>query len=249
MNKVLLITGGSRGIGAATALLAAEQGYAVGVNYHTEKLRADDIVNQIVALGGKAISIQGDVSQPDHVSRMFEETQNSLGAITHVVNNAGMTGRSSRLIDASLDVIRKTIDVNLMGVILVSREAVKRMSTRLGGIGGVIVNVASRASEIGSPNEFVWYAASKGGVDSFTIGLGREVATEGIRVVGVAPGLTITELHERSTGEPGRVDRLSPIIPMQRGGTPEEVAQTILFALSDAASYITATTISVSGGR
>ena len=249
MNKVLLITGGSRGIGAATALLAAEQGYAVGVNYHTEKLRADDIVNQIVALGGKAISIQGDVSQPDHVSRMFEETQNSLGAITHVVNNAGMTGKSSRLIDASLDVIRKTIDVNLMGVILVSREAVKRMSTRLGGIGGVIVNVASRASEIGSPNEFVWYAASKGGVDSFTIGLGREAATEGIRVVGVAPGLTITELHERSTGEPGRVDRLSPIIPMQRGGTPEEVAQTILFALSDAASYITATTISVSGGR
>ena len=249
MNKVLLITGGSRGIGAATALLAAEQGYAVGVNYHTEKLRADDIVNQIVALGGKAISIQGDVSQPDHVSRMFEETQNSLGAITHVVNNAGMTGKSSRLIDASLDVIRKTIDVNLMGVILVSREAVKRMSTRLGGIGGVIVNVASRASEIGSPNEFVWYAASKGGVDSFTIGLGREVATEGIRVVGVAPGLTITELHERSTGEPGRVDRLSPIIPMQRGGTPEEVAQTILFALSDSASYITATTISVSGGR
>ena len=249
MNKVLLITGGSRGIGAATALLAAEQGYAVGVNYHTEKLRADDIVKQIVALGGKAISIQGDVSQPDHVSRMFKEAENRLGAITHVVNNAGMTGKSSRLIDASLDVIRKTIDVNLMGVILVSCEAVKRMSARLGGKGGVIVNVASRASEIGSPNEFVWYAASKGGVDSFTIGLGREVATEGIRVVGVAPGLTITELHERSTGEPGRVDRLSPIIPMQRGGTPEEVAQTILFALSDAASYITATTISVSGGR
>ena len=180
---------------------------------------------------------------------MFEETQNSLGAITHVVNNAGMTGKSSRLVDAPLDVIRQTIDVNLMGVILVSREAVKCMSTRLGGKGGVIVNVASRASEIGSPNEFVWYAASKGGVDSFTLGLGRELATEGIRVVGVAPGLTITELHKRSTEEPGRVERLAPIIPMQRGGTPEEVAQAILFALSDAASYITATTISVSGGR
>lgn len=249
MKKILLVTGGSRGIGAATSLLAAKQGYAVAVNYHSEKSRADDIVNQILARGGKAFAIQGDVSKPDDVSRMFEETENGLGAITHVVNNAGMTGKSSRLIDAPLEVIRQTIDVNLMGIILISREAVKCMSTRLGGKGGVIVNVASRASEIGSPNEFVWYAASKGGVDSFTIGLGRELATEGIRVVGVAPGLTITELHERSTEEPGRVERLAPIIPMQRGGTPEEVAQAILFALSDAASYITATTISVSGGR
>ncbi len=249
MSKVLLITGGGRGIGAATAVMAARQGYRVGVNYHTDLASADRVVAEIVSEGGKAVALQGDVSCVDDVLRLFDETERAFGKVTHVVQSAGITGRSSTLVDAPLDVITQTIAINLTGTILVAREAVKRMSTRLGGTGGVIINVASRASEIGSPGEFVWYAASKGGVDSFTLGLGREVATDGIRVVGIAPGLTETEIHARSTGEPGRVERIAPIIPMQRGGSPEEVAEAILFALSDAASYITATTISVSGGR
>ena len=249
MSKVLLITGGSRGIGAATALLAASQGYAVAVNYHNEAERAEAVVAQITSSGGGAISIQGDVSLADDVQAMFVEAEKRLGKITHVVNNAGMTGKSSRLVDAPLDVIRQTIDVNLMGVILVSREAIKHMSTRLGGKGGVIVNVSSGAATLGSPNEFVWYAASKGGVDSFTLGLGREVADEGIRVCGVAPGLTETEMHALSTGEPGRIARMAPSIPMQRAAQPEEVAKSILFLLSDDASYITGTTLRVAGGR
>ena len=249
MSKVLLITGGSRGIGAATAVLAARQGYVVAVNYQSDRTRADEVVAESAKAGCKAIAVQGDVSKPEDVARMFDETEVQLGKITHVVNSAGITGKSSRLVDAPLEVIRQTIDINLMGVILVAREAVKRMSTRLGGKGGVIVNVSSGTATLGSPNEFVWYAASKGGVDSFTLGLGREIADEGIRVCGVAPGLTETEMHALSTGEPGRIARMAPSIPMQRAAQPEEVAKSILFLLSDDASYITGTTLRVAGGR
>ena len=244
MKKVLLVTGGGRGIGAATCSLAAQDGYAVAVNYHVDQFAAENLAKEI---GG--IAIQADVSKPEDVSRLFVEVESKLGTITHVVNSAGITGKSSRLVDANLETIRQTIDTNLFGTILVSREAVKRMSTRLGGIGGVIVNISSGAASIGSANEFVWYAASKAAVDAFTLGLGREVAEEGIRVVAVAPGLINTELHARSTGEPDRVNRMREMIPMKREASANEIAKTILFALSGAASYITATTLRVSGGR
>ena len=244
MKKVLLVTGGGRGIGAATCRLAARAGYAVVVNYQSDKFAAESLAKEI---GG--LAIQADVSKPDDVARMFSEFESKLGRITHVVNSAGATGKSSKLVDADLETIRQTLDINLFGTILVAREAVKRMSIRLGGTGGVIVNISSGAASIGSANEFVWYAASKAGVDAFTLGLGREVAEEGIRVVAVAPGLIDTELHARSTGEPDRVNRMRDVIPMKREGAADEVAKTILFLLSDAASYITATTIRVSGGR
>jgi NAD(P)-dependent dehydrogenase (short-subunit alcohol dehydrogenase family) len=249
MSKVLLVTGGGRGIGAATALLAAEAGYAVAINYLSDHAPAKALVTKIKAAGGKAIAIKADVANLADVTRMFDETEQAFGPITNLVNSAGITGKSSRLDEASDDTILSTIAINVNGTIFACREAVKRMSPRHGGKGGVIVNLTSGASTIGSPGEYTWYAASKGAIDSFTLGLGRELAEENIRVVAVAPGLTETEIHARSTGEPGRVKRLTPMIPMKRAGTAEEVAQTIMFALSDAASYITATTIRVSGGR
>jgi NAD(P)-dependent dehydrogenase (short-subunit alcohol dehydrogenase family) len=249
MSKVLLITGGGRGIGAATALLAAKAGYAVAINYLSDDAPAKALVSQIKSAGGKAIAIKADVANLADVTRMFDETEQAFGPITDLVNSAGITGKSSRLDEASDETILSTIAINVNGTIFACREAVKRMSPRHGGKGGVIVNVTSGASTIGSPGEYTWYAASKGAIDSFTLGLGRELAEENIRVVAVAPGLTETEIHARSTGEPGRVKRMTPMIPMKRAGTAEEVAQTIMFALSDAASYITATTIRVCGGR
>jgi NAD(P)-dependent dehydrogenase (short-subunit alcohol dehydrogenase family) len=249
MSKVLLITGGGRGIGAATAKLAAAAGYSVAINYLSDDAPAKTLVSQIKAAGGKAIAIKADVANLADVTRMFDETEQAFGPITDLVNSAGITGKSSRLDEASDDTILSTIAINVNGTIFACREAVKRMSPRHGGRGGVIVNVTSGASTIGSPGEYTWYAASKGAIDSFTLGLGRELAEENIRVVAVAPGLTETEIHARSTGEPGRVKRMTPMIPMKRAGSAEEVAQTIMFALSDAASYITATTIRVSGGR
>ncbi len=249
MNNVLLITGGSRGIGAATSLAAASDGYAVGINYVSDRQRALALVSEIENSGGKAIPVQGDISKPDDVERMFDETAAKFGSITHVVNSAGITGKSSRLVDAPLEVIRQTIDINLMGAIYVSREAVKRMSTRLGGQGGVIVNVSSAAALNGSPGEYVWYAASKGGVESLTFGLAREVAEEGIRVNAVVPGMIDTEIHERSTGDQARVERIRPTIPMKRIGKAHEIAQAILFLLSEKSSYVTGTTLRVSGGR
>ncbi len=244
MKKILLVTGGGRGIGAATCRLAAKVGYEVALNYHVDTSTAENLAKEI-----DGIAVQADVSKSEDVARMFAEVESKLGTVTHVVNSAGITGKSSRLVDADLETIRQTLDTNLFGTILVSREAVKRMSTRLGGMGGVIVNISSGAASIGSANEFVWYAASKAAVDTFTLGLGREVAEEGIRVVAVAPGLIDTELHARSTGEPGRVNRMRDLIPMKREATAGEVAKTILFLLSDEASYITATTLRVSGGR
>lgn len=249
MKKVLLVTGGGRGIGAATARLAVGAGYSVAINYLSDAAAADALVLGLKNSNAEVISVQGDVSKLEDVVRIFDETERAFGRVTALVNNAGMTGLSSRLDEADPQTILDTIALNVNGTIFASREAVKRMSSRHGGHGGVIVNVSSGASTIGSPGEYTWYAASKGAVDSFTIGLGRELAEENIRVVAVAPGLTETELHARSTGEPDRVKRMTPLIPMKRAGTAEEVAQTIMFALSDAASYITATTIRVSGGR
>ncbi len=249
MTSVLLVTGGGRGIGAATCLLASKAGYSVAVNYLADRTAADALVAQIHHGGGNAIAIQANVSLPNDITRMFDEAEQAFGPVTGLVNSAGITGKSSRLEHATDETILSTVATNVNGTIFACREAVKRMSPRNGGRGGVIVNVTSAAATIGSPGEYTWYAASKGAIDSLTIGLGREVAEENIRVVAVSPGLTETEIHARSTGEPGRVKRMSPLIPLQRAGTADEIAQTILFALSDAASYITATTIRVAGGR
>ena len=249
MKKVLLITGGGRGIGAATARLAVSAGFSVAINYLSDSTAANMLVQELNTAGANAILVQGDVSKLEDIQRIFDQTEAAFGQVTALVNNAGMTGLSSRLDDADPQTILDTIALNVNGTILASREAVKRMSSRHGGQGGVIINVSSGASTLGSPGEYTWYAASKGAVDSFTIGLGRELAEENIRVVAVAPGLTETELHARSTGEPARVKRMTPMIPMKRAGSAEEIAQAIMFALSDAASYITATTIRVSGGR
>ncbi len=246
MSKVLLITGGSRGIGAATARMASAEGYAIAVNYVSDKNAADSVVAE---LGKKAIAVQGDVSNPADILRMFDETETAFGPITHLVNSAGITGKSSRLDRADVQTIVDTIAVNLTGTILASQEAVRRMSTHHGGKGGVIVNISSAAATLGSPGEYTWYAAAKGGIDAFTIGLAREVAMESIRVASVTPGMTETEIHERSTGDRSRVERIRPTIPMQRIGTAEEIANAIMFLLSDKASYITGTTLRVAGGR
>jgi NAD(P)-dependent dehydrogenase (short-subunit alcohol dehydrogenase family) len=243
-KRVLIVTGGGRGIGAATCGLAAEAGYFVIVNYVSDATPAQTLAKKI----GNAIAVQADVAKLHDVEKLFAEAEKH-GTLAGLVNSAGITGKSSRLDEADPQTIIDTININVNGTIFACQEAVKRMSTRHGGKGGVIVNVTSGASTIGSPGEYTWYAASKGAIDSFTLGLGREVAEEGIRVVAVAPGLTETEIHARSTGEPGRVKRMTPMIPMKRAGSAEEVAQTIMFVLSDAASYITATTIRVSGGR
>jgi NAD(P)-dependent dehydrogenase (short-subunit alcohol dehydrogenase family) len=248
-SKVMIVTGGGRGIGAATCRLAAQAGFAVVVNYVSDQKPADELVAEITSAGGKAIAIKADIGNPEDVIRLFQQTDKALGAVTALVNNAGITGKSSRLDEADPQTIIDTMNINVTGAIFASIEAVKRMSPRHGGKGGVIVNVSSGASTIGSPGEYTWYAASKGAIDSFTIGLGRELAEENIRVVAIAPGLTETEIHARSTGEPGRVKRMMPMIPMKRPGSAEEVANAIMFAVSDAASYITATTIRVSGGR
>lgn len=248
-DKVVVITGGSRGIGAATARLAAEAGFRVAINYVNDATAANALVSEIKAKGGKAIAIQADIAKLADVVRLCDAAEEAFGPMTALVNSAGITGKSSRLDEADSRVIDETIAVNVNGAIYAAREAVRRMATRHGGKGGVIVNISSAAATLGSPGEYTWYAASKGAIEAFTIGLGREVAEDGIRVVAVAPGLTETEIHAKSTGEPGRVARMSPMIPMKRAGTADEVAQTVMFALSDAASYITATTIRVAGGR
>jgi NAD(P)-dependent dehydrogenase (short-subunit alcohol dehydrogenase family) len=246
MNKVVLITGGSRGIGAETARMASAEGYKVAVNYVGDAAAASSVV---ASLPGEGIAVQGDVSKLVDVSRVFAETEAALGPVTHLVNSAGVTGRSSRLDAVDPQVIIDTIAVNTTGTILACREAVKRMSTRHGGAGGVIVNLSSAAATLGSPGEYVWYAASKGAIDSLTIGLAKEVALEGIRVVSVTPGMIDTEIHARSTGDQARVERIRPMIPMQRIGEAADIAHAILFLMSEDAGYITGTTLRVSGGR
>lgn len=247
-DKVIIVTGGSRGIGAATALLAGQRGYAVCVSYVSNREAAESVAGQIRAAGGRAITVAGDVSKEEDVLRLFTTTDQELGRVTALVNNAGILDHQSRLDAMSAERITRVLVANVTGSLLCAREAVKRMSTRHGGQGGAIVNLSSMAAKLGGPGEYVDYAASKGAIDAFTIGLAKEVAAEGIRVNAVRPGLIYTDIHA-SGGEAGRVDRLKDAVPMKRGGTAEEVAHAILWLLSDESSYATGTFIDVSGGR
>lgn len=248
MSKVVLVTGGSRGIGAATALLAAQQGYAVAVNYTANSLAADEVVRQIRAGGGQAVAVQADVADEAQVLGMFAKIDAKLGRLSALVNNAGVVDVTARVEDMSVARWKRMFDINVIGTMLCAREAVRRMSRRHGGEGGAIVNVSSAAARLGSPGQYVDYAAAKGAVDAFTIGLAKEVAAEGIRVNAVRPGLIETDIHA-SGGLPDRVRDLAHQVPMQRGGSAEEVAQAIVWLLSDAASYTTMSLLDVSGGR
>ena len=247
-DKVILITGSSRGIGAATALLAAESGYRVCINYHQQPLAAEEIARKIHDTGGHAVAVQADISIENDVLRLYEIMEERLGRITALVNNAGILERQSQFRDLSLARWQRVFAVNVTGSFLCAREAVRRMSTRTGGTGGSIVNVSSGAAKHGAPNEYIDYAASKGAIDTMTLGLAKEVAAEGIRVNAVRPGLIYTDIHA-SGGESGRVDRLRTHVPMQRGGQPEEVARVVLWLLSEEASYVTGTLVDVTGGR
>ena len=246
--RALLITGGGRGIGAATARLAAQQGWAVAVNYARDSLAADTVVRAIRAEGGSAISVRADVANEAEVLRMFTTVDAKFGPIAGLVNNAGVVDTTARLDEMDWARWRRMFDTNVLGSLLCAREAVRRMSTRHGGAGGSIVNLSSAASRLGSGGQYVDYAASKGAIDTFTLGLAREVAAEGVRVNAVRPGLIDTDIHA-SGGLPQRVRDLAPTVPMQRGGSADEVAQAIVWLLSDAASYTTGALIDVSGGR
>lgn len=248
MDQVLLVTGGSRGIGAATALLAASKGYAVAINYTANSLAADEVVRQIRAAGGTAITVQADVAQEDQVLAMFEKVDAKLGRLTALVNNAGVVDTTQRIDEQSLARWRRMFEINVFGTLLCAREAVRRMSTRHGGTGGAIVNLSSVAATLGAAGQYVDYAAAKGAVDVFTVGLAREVAAEGVRVNAVRPGVIDTEIHA-SGGQPGRAQRLASQIPLQRPGTAQEVANAIVWLLSGEASYATGSILDVTGGR
>lgn len=245
---VILITGASRGIGAATARLAAQRGHAVCINYKSHAVAAHALVDEIEAAGGRAIAMAADVSIESDVIRLFETCEANLGPMTALVNNAGILETQTRLINIDRARLERIFATNVIGSFICAREAVKRMSTKRGGRGGAIVNVSSGASRLGSPNEYIDYAASKGAIDTLTTGLSKEVADEGIRVNAVRPGFIYTEMHA-SGGEPGRVERIKEQVPMKRGGTAEEVAQAILWLLSDEASYVTGAFIDVTGGK
>ncbi|HYH22713.1 MAG TPA: SDR family oxidoreductase [Azospirillum sp.] len=246
--STLIVTGGSRGIGAAVSRMAAQRGWAVAVNYASNADAADAVVQAIRAAGGRAEAFQGDVADEADVRALFDGAEKALGPIGGLVNNAGIVGPYGRLDEVPLDGIRRTLDINILGSVLCSREAVRRMSTARGGKGGVIVNLGSIAADLGSPNEFVAYAAAKGAIDSLTIGLAREVAKEGIRVNVVRPGLIDTEI-QIVPGVGNRLDKFASAMPMGRAGTADEVAETIVWLLSDAASYVTGAQLNVSGGR
>jgi NAD(P)-dependent dehydrogenase (short-subunit alcohol dehydrogenase family) len=248
MNKSMIVTGGSRGIGAATARLAARKGFAVCVNYQGRKDAADAVVADIVADGGKALAVQADVSDAGDIKRMFDTTEAELGPLAVLINNAGITGPLMRLDETSAEDIRRTIDVNLTGAALCCAEAVRRLSSKYGGPGGSIVNVSSAAARIGGANEWIDYAASKGGVDTLTIGLAIEIGNEGVRVNAVRPGLTDTDIHE-TAGAPGRMASIAPNIPMKRAASPEEIANAIIWLTSDEASYVNGAILDVAGGR
>ena len=248
VDPVVVITGAGRGIGAATARLAAERGYAVCVNYLKNSAAAEALVAEIRAGGARAIAVAGDVAREADVVALFDAAARELGPVTALVNNAGILERQTRLDDMDAARFERVFATNITGSFLCAREAVRRMSTRHGGRGGAIVNVSSMAARLGSPGEYVDYAASKGAIDTLTVGLAREVAEDGIRVNAVRPGVIHTEIHATG-GEPGRVDRVKLAVPMKRGGEPEEVARAILWLLSDEASYSTGAFIDVSGGR
>jgi NAD(P)-dependent dehydrogenase (short-subunit alcohol dehydrogenase family) len=247
-SGTLLVTGASRGIGAAVARLAGKRGFSVAVNFSTGAAEARAIVEHIASAGGRACAIQADVAREDDVMRLFETAERKLGPIKALVNNAAVTGGFARVDAVTAETLANVMAVNVSGSFLCAREAVRRMSTRHGGTGGAIVNISSRAARFGSPGEWVHYAASKGAIDSFTIGLAREVATEGIRVNAVAPGLIETGLHA-ANGVPDRLQRLASTIPMGRAGFPNEVAEAVLWLLSPAASYTTGAILEVGGGR
>jgi NAD(P)-dependent dehydrogenase (short-subunit alcohol dehydrogenase family) len=248
MKPVLLITGASRGIGAATAVLAAQQGWAVAVNYASNEKAADRVVQQIQAAGGTAIALQADVGDEADILRMFTEVDAKLGRISGLVNNAGVVDVTAKVETQSWARWERMMRINVLGSFACAREAVRRMSTAHGGSGGSIVNVSSAAARLGAPGQYVDYAAAKSAIDAFTIGLAKEVAAEGIRVNAVRPGLIDTDIHA-SGGLPNRVRDLAHLVPMQRGGTSEEVAQAIVWLLSDASSYTTMSLMEISGGR
>jgi NAD(P)-dependent dehydrogenase (short-subunit alcohol dehydrogenase family) len=247
-SPVLIVTGGGRGIGAATARLAARRGYAVCVNFLQDEGQAASVVRAIGQENGRAIPVQADVRLEKDVVRLFETVDRELGVLHALVNNAATLEPQLRVESIDAERLHRVLATNVVGPFLCSREAVRRMSTRHGGAGGAIVNVSSGAARWGSPGEYVDYAASKGAVDTLTVGLAKEVAEEGIRVNGVRPGFIYTDLHAKG-GEPDRVERVKSLVPMQRGGQPEEVAAAIVWLLSDEASYVTGTIIDVSGGR
>ena len=247
-NNILLVTGGSGEIGAATAAKAAEQGYKVCISYLSHKDSTDKVISKIKKIGGQAIAIQADTSREEDVLILFERCGKELGPVTHLVNNAGIVGQMCKVMDLPLTVLKRVFDVNVIGYFLCAREAIRSMSVERGGSGGAIVNVSSRASTLGGPNEWVHYAATKGAIDTMTIGLAKEVAAEGIRVNAVNPGLIDTRLHA-SAGDPNRLSRLIHTVPMGRAGSVDEVAEAILFLLSESASYITGVCLDISGGR
>ena len=248
LSKVVLITGGSRGIGAACALLCAQSGYAVAVNYATNSLAADEVVRQIRAEGGQAMSVQGNVALEVDVLTMFDKVDAKFGRLNALVNNAGVVDQASRVDAMTLARWQRMFEINVFGSFLCAREAVKRMSTRYGGQGGAIVNMTSAAAKLGSPGQYVDYASAKGAIDSFTIGLAKEVAKEGIRVNAIRPGIIETDIHA-SGGQPSRASDMAPQVPMQRAGSAAEVAEAIVWLLGDKASYTTGAVIDVTGGR
>ncbi|HEY1187800.1 MAG TPA: SDR family oxidoreductase [Gemmata sp.] len=248
MSKVVIVTGGSRGIGAAACRLAAARGYAVCVNYWRNEGAARAVVTDCCRAGAKALAVQADVAVEADVVRLFETVDRELGRVTALVNNAGILEKQMRVEDMGSGRLARVLAVNVTGSFMCAREAVRRMSTKRGGPGGSIVNVSSVAARVGAPGEYVDYAAAKGAVDALTLGLSKEVAEEGIRVNAVRPGFIYTDIHA-SGGEPGRVDRVRAFVPMKRGGQPEEVAAAILWLLSDEASYATGTFIDLAGGR
>ncbi len=248
MNKVILVTGGSRGIGAATAKLVSQKGYAVCISYNNDKLSAERLRNEIITSGGIALSVQADVGIENDVIRLFQTVKNEFGCISGFVNNAGIITPQSQLVDMDIERLKKIFNINIIGSFICAREAVKHMSTDSGGEGGSIVNLSSAAARIGSPNEFIDYAASKGAIDTMTLGLAKEVAEQGIRVNAVRPGLISTELHA-DTGDANRPEKLKQYVPMKRAGTAEEVANMIVWLLSDEASYVTGSLFDVTGGR
>jgi len=247
--RIALITGGGRGIGASIARKAAAAGFDVAITYAADRDAAEGVAADIAAAGRRALVLRADMASGAELAAAFAAVDDRLGRLTAFVNNAGITGKSSRLDVADEEVVRRCIDVNVTGAILAARLAALRLSTRHGGSGGAIVNISSVAASIGSPGEYVWYAASKGAIDALTIGLAKELAQEGVRVNAVSPGMVDTEIHEKSTGDAGRVERIRPMIPMARIGRPDEIADAVLYLLSDAASYVTGANLTVSGGR